>query len=111
MKSMLSLSAVEMGLSLCFCGTMAAQSVGERSKMPDAPPGYGVDASGFQLLTGSKHPGAGKIRDEERIYLEVRQKWYLNPRTRRLEDHGTTVLECAIPGRHSGQAEVSSIAR
>ena len=69
MKSMLSLSAVEMGLSLCFCGTMAAQSVGERSKMPDAPPGYGVDASGFQLLTGSKHPGAGKIRDEERNLL------------------------------------------
>ena len=66
---MLSLSAVEMVLSLCFCGTMAAQSVGERSKMPDAPPGYGVDASGFQLLTGSKHPGAGKIRDEERNLL------------------------------------------
>lgn len=75
---------------------MAAQSNGERSRIPDAPPGYGIDASGFQLLTESKYPGAGKILDEERIYLEVRQKWYSNSRTRRLEDHGTTALECAI---------------
>jgi TonB family protein len=85
-----------MVLSLCLCGTMAAQSDRERGKIPDVPPGYGVDASGFQLLTGSKYPEAGKIRDEERIYLEVRQKWYSNSRTPRLEDHGTTVLECAI---------------
>jgi TonB family protein len=73
-----------------------AQTMDSAVQHSDAPAGYGLDASGYQLLTPSKYPGDGKVTNEEKIYFSVRQKWFSSQRAKQLDDTGTTALECAI---------------